>query len=56
MNWVGIRLEALLVLAVGSLSPVPVASAKDYGTLGSTWAIAEPDLLAVWFFILSRSG
>ena len=47
MNWVGIRLEALLVLAVGSLSPVSVASAKDYGTLGSTWAIAEPDLLAV---------
>jgi len=47
VNWVGIRLEALLVLAVGSLSPVPVASAKDYGTLGSTWAIAEPDLLAV---------
>ena len=24
-----------------------MASAKDYGTLGSTWTIAEPDLLAV---------
>jgi conjugal transfer pilus assembly protein TraW len=47
LNWVGIRLEALLALAVVSLSPVPVARAKDYGTLGSTWAIAEPDLLAV---------
>lgn len=47
MTWVGIRLEPLLVMAISTMSAAPMASAKDYGTQGSTWTIAEPDLLAV---------
>jgi conjugal transfer pilus assembly protein TraW len=47
VTWLDIRREALVFLAFGMLSAAPMASAKDYGTMGSTWAIAEPDLLAV---------
>lgn len=35
-----------IIAATGLLIATP-AIAKDYGTLGQTWAIAEPDLLAV---------
>ena len=35
----------LALLGVGSLPMM--ASARDFGTFGPTWAIAEPDLLAV---------
>lgn len=31
----------------GMLATAPLLQAKDYGTVGSTWAIAEPDLLQV---------
>jgi conjugal transfer pilus assembly protein TraW len=34
-------------MALGALGGAPMASAKDYGTLGTTWAITEPDLLEV---------
>lgn len=33
--------------AFAGLIVIAPASAKDYGTLGATWAIAEPDLLQV---------
>lgn len=36
----------LVALVAGVLCAAP-AEAKDYGTLGATWAIAEPDLLQV---------
>jgi conjugal transfer pilus assembly protein TraW len=42
-----IRFEAFAVMALGALGGAPMAIAKDYGTLGTTWAIAEPDLLEV---------
>lgn len=35
-----------VAMLAGLIGAAP-ASAKDYGTLGATWAIAEPDLLAV---------
>ena len=35
----------LALLGVGSLPMM--ASARDFGTFGPTWAIAEPDLLVV---------
>lgn len=47
MTWLDLRRGALVFLALGALSAAPMAKAKDYGTLGSTWVIAEPDLLAV---------
>ena len=36
----------LMALLLGTCIAVP-AQARDYGTLGATWAIAEPDLLSV---------
>lgn len=35
------------IIAAAGLFAASPAEAKDYGTLGATWAIAEPDLLAV---------
>ena len=44
-RWGRSFLVAITALA-GAFGTAPVA-AKDYGTLGATWAIAEPDLLQV---------
>lgn len=42
-----LRSQALLMaLLLGTCYAAP-AQARDYGTLGATWAIAEPDLLSV---------
>jgi conjugal transfer pilus assembly protein TraW len=41
------RFETFVILSLGTLCAAPMAIAKDYGTLGTTWAIAEPDLLEV---------
>lgn len=39
---------ASILLAVLGIGSVPMmASARDFGTFGPTWSIAEPDLLAV---------
>ncbi len=42
------RRRNVALLAMMSLALVPTTlQSKDYGTVGQTWAIAEPDLLAV---------
>lgn len=46
MRSAGFPVLAAVTTLVG-LAGVTPASANDYGTLGATWAIAEPDLLAV---------
>ena len=46
MNGLALRLEAVVVMVALSMATSPLG-AKDYGTLGTTWAIAEPDLLQV---------
>ncbi len=41
------KFGAVLLIAALSAADVPAAVAKDYGTVGTTWSIAEPDLLTV---------
>jgi conjugal transfer pilus assembly protein TraW len=38
---------SILLAALGIGSVPMMASARDFGTFGPTWSIAEPDLLAV---------
>ncbi len=41
------KLGAVFLIAGLSATGAPAAMAKDYGTVGTTWSIAEPDLLTV---------
>ncbi len=41
------KLGAVALIAGLSATGAPAAMAKDYGTVGTTWSIAEPDLLTV---------